>query len=140
MEASEDGRFVFAGLLRGSSEMLALDITELPRWGTLPIGEVGCVFFRFLQGSVVCRCALRVVAFSAVGANSAPRWKRFPHALYSSSIALKVRGGGLRHRSSCFDPVLLRLLLRKQIDGLSLCTAKPGVRALVLMYQAARSD
>ena len=40
MEASEDGRFVFAGLLRGSSEMLALDITDLPRWGTLPIGEV----------------------------------------------------------------------------------------------------
>ena len=40
MEASEDGRFVFAGLLRGSSEMLALDITDLPRWGTLPAGEV----------------------------------------------------------------------------------------------------
>lgn len=43
VEASEDGRFVFAGLLRGSSEMLALDISELPRWGTLPVGEVRLV-------------------------------------------------------------------------------------------------
>ena len=41
VETSEDGRFVFAGLLRGSSEMLALDITDLPRWGTLPTREVG---------------------------------------------------------------------------------------------------
>lgn len=40
VEASEDGRFVFAGLLRGSSEMLALDVTDLPRWGTLPTREV----------------------------------------------------------------------------------------------------
>ncbi|CAN0544325.1 unnamed protein product, partial [Ectocarpus sp. 12 AP-2014] len=30
VEASEDGRFIFAGLLRGSSEMLALDISDLP--------------------------------------------------------------------------------------------------------------
>lgn len=40
VEASEDGRFVFAGLLRGSLEMLAFDITDLPRWGTLPTKEV----------------------------------------------------------------------------------------------------
>lgn len=40
VEASEDGHFVFAGLLRGSSEMLALDVTDLPRWGTLPTREV----------------------------------------------------------------------------------------------------
>lgn len=40
VEASEDGRFIFAGLLRGSSEMLALDISDLPRWPTLPAGEV----------------------------------------------------------------------------------------------------
>ncbi|CAN0462741.1 unnamed protein product, partial [Ectocarpus sp. 12 AP-2014] len=39
VEASEDGRFIFAGLLRGSSEMLALDISDLPRWRTLPAGE-----------------------------------------------------------------------------------------------------
>ncbi|CAM9872838.1 unnamed protein product, partial [Hapterophycus canaliculatus] len=39
VEASEDGRFVFAGLLRGSSEMLALDVSDLPRWGMLPAGE-----------------------------------------------------------------------------------------------------
>lgn len=40
VEATEDGRFVFAGLLRGSSEMLALDIADLPRWSTLPTPEV----------------------------------------------------------------------------------------------------
>lgn len=49
MEASEDGRFVFAGLLRGSSEMLALDITDLPRWGTLPIGEVCGIFGNWVR-------------------------------------------------------------------------------------------
>ncbi|CAM9746818.1 unnamed protein product, partial [Choristocarpus tenellus] len=36
IETSEDGRFAFAGLLRGSQEMKAIDLIDLPRWTTLP--------------------------------------------------------------------------------------------------------
>lgn len=91
MEASEDGRFVFAGLLRGSSEMLALDISDLPRWGMLPAGEVG--------GRACARVPRHLMLFSSFECARAP-------SNAGTALATPYVLAYIRKALSCLFPVL----------------------------------